>query len=401
MIRPLLLASIAIAATVSVRAQDVPDRPPLVAEEDLVVGSFRPHARAPGDLLDLARTLHGRRFVVLGPGRPQEAVDNLHLLDDTILVYETKDRAPALLQALADLDAASGGADPAVETTLYVPRHTSSAILLEALSPFQRELRIPLGDGSFGKVPSVSATQGLLLLRGSADSIQAMQKVLAQIDVEPAVADDAVRTLVYLPKHVGVQNLIQALAPLRRTVTLVHADGSIQAFENVAVPEGTGRLVLRDHPEALAHLVGMLTAFDVARPEVLLSCYVVQRLEGPPVADGIAITPELQKELDIIHPGGSFHILGLGGVMLTAGVETPVSIEMDLETFGTCELDLSPGPFDTETRVLTIERCQFMHRQVEVQSFTTRAALHADHYIPLGAIGDDPLYVFIRIRVME
>jgi len=181
----ILLACLAPATThARGQAQDPGEQegPPLVSVGELSLEHYTPRYSRAKELYILADRMIGRQlFVRERGGYNANPVNNLSLLGDQIVLYDTGEYVKTLLGTLQALDLPGGekeqaGTQPYV-TSHYVPRYISLASAEQTISPLRRTLDD--GHNNLGLVEE----RRTLVLRDTQARIDEMLKLLASIDL--------------------------------------------------------------------------------------------------------------------------------------------------------------------------------------------------------------------------
>ena len=296
---------------------------PLIAENALTMSQYVPKTIDARTLSTSATRLFGRKFLV-GAERHEARgpVNNILHIGNAVMVYDTKERVPAILSGLAELEAAGGQKErPPVEKTEvleYSPRHVSANSLQQALQAYVgRSSRRTRGKAEISSVSDLNR----IVVRGTGSDLTGIRKFIAKL--------------------------------------------------------------------------------DVPKPEVTVTCWIVQGTtvgqeeEGQPPLPG-----DLIKNLKKLVPFPHFNPLGMGLIRTSVAPEGSIEMTIDLENFGQADIDLNPEGFDPESGTLHIGRCKcsvMNKRMGSRQTFKTRASIKPGGYTVLGALGSKPIFVILQL----
>ncbi len=151
---------------------------PELSEADLQLRVYQPSMADPAELLGRARQLFGRPFLVRETGRQVTAEEAVFLVGRQIHVYETRERADRILEALRTMDVGESHV-----ARVYAPRFVPGDVLLELLGPFRRDVPVSPTRGA-AVTPNVSLSEGSgrIVLWDVQSQVEAMWKVLEESD---------------------------------------------------------------------------------------------------------------------------------------------------------------------------------------------------------------------------
>jgi hypothetical protein len=170
---------------------------------------------------------------------------------------------------------------------------------------------------------------------------------------------------------------------------------------NVTWLEQPAMIVMRDTPESVEQMLGLMRRLDVAPPQVQVSCWLLTGADDK--ADGTADLPEdLVRNLSRIVPDDAFRRLCV--TMIRTSVLPGQAQKLRSDFFSgefdeKFELLLEPAGFDPAAGVLPITRCRF--EASTGQEFETSVTLRSGEYTVLGAAGIDPLYVVLQVTALD
>ena len=144
-------------------------------------------------LYPVVEQFHGRRFVIEG-GSDQDAMRNLQLLGDALLIYDSPEVTQRILETLERIDVDQHGntrprqlMDADLEVAEFTPRHMSVGSLFDLLGAFRRPYFVRGADGETQQVHNLfmSQQQGLLVARDTPENIATMRELVRRVDVAP------------------------------------------------------------------------------------------------------------------------------------------------------------------------------------------------------------------------
>ncbi|MCB9898915.1 MAG: hypothetical protein H6825_13000 [Planctomycetes bacterium] len=161
---PALLCTLLLAAPSSAQADpngvtqsassSAPNQPPLLSSSQLVTYFFTPRFVRLDEVYDVGRRLYGRSyFVIERGGYASKPVDNLQVLGDSLLIYDTEQAAQTIGEALHALDRqsqpAEGDVPAKLKTVAWSPKSISLRSAWAAVSSRVAESVHSDTDGSF------------------------------------------------------------------------------------------------------------------------------------------------------------------------------------------------------------------------------------------------------------
>jgi len=104
-----------------------------------------------------------------------------------------------------------------------------------------------------------------------------------------------------------------------------------------------------------------------------------------------AAPPELVGNLERLVPAKHYH-LELSGV-LRGSASGKMTVE---DAFRAMHIALEPASFSTQDGTLTLANCRFEYQK---RAFSTSATLRKNEYTVLGAAGEQPVFLVLRLAV--
>jgi len=246
------------------------------------------------------------------------------------------------------------------------------------------------------------------------DEPQYVETVLATLKKLDAPYPEVVRgdRLVareYSPRYITQDAAFEALSSYDNRGQHSVQVGSVA--RNISVLHARGTLVLRDAPERVEEMVGLLTSLDQPAPQAMLTCYVVRGVSGQ--ADPKGLPEDLVKNLRALVPGLEFTSVGFG--MVRTSVAEGNGIQLRVESADEAfDLSLVAAAYDPKTSTLTADRLRLDASGSQVpdtlmskeelakrarprQLFSTNAVLRGGEFTVLGASGSDPLFLVVHL----
>lgn len=312
------------------------DGNPILRYDQLDYQSYEPRHVDLESLYQHAQEFFSRELEVDG-----RAVNNLTTLDDSILVYDTRemtDRILADLQRFDNLLAEKHGppaqSEAQYEVMEYRPRGLSADSILSLLGPFARTIEVQDDYGNtisaFDNVTVVEES-GMLLLRDTPARLQEMRTLLERVD-QPTPQ-------VFLTCYV-----LRGLAP-----------GEASTIQSVPAELQRSLQALLPGVNLCMEAVGILRSTTAAGHDLNFNMDGLSDLTMP----------------DDEHYRRSYHL-----------------------QFVTGAYDLSSGTLNLDSCAFTLSDPVQGDRDV----FTTATAVRNNEYAVLGVLGAEPLFVVLQVR---
>lgn len=199
-------------------------------------------------------------------------------------------------------------------------------------------------------------------------------------------------TVHYTPSHVSLNSALEALGGFRRSI-----DDDVQ---NLQALHERSVVVMRDTPERLAAMTGLLERVDVPQTQAILTCYLLRPAdeESRQQGESAPVPPALARNLDALTGFADWRLEGRALVRTATVADTPLELRFD-ETGIRYELELHPIAYSPDTGSMTLGRCRFTRYETGGRTerlFSTSTAIRGGEWTVLGAAGDSP-YVALRI----
>lgn len=242
-----------------------------------------------------------------------------------------------------------------------------------------------------------------VLIRGYEPQVREVLNQLTRLDAEwqDGPAGGRLETLQYRVRHVSMDSIAAALDPFERPIV----EGDVQAMQqaramsiNVGVLRERGLVIVRDTPERLKTIRGVLEAIDVPATQLLVTAYVIHGNTDAAKEDP-RLPAELTRDLKQLVPYSGFELLSIG--FLRSDGVGPMLLEVELQGGADFRLQLRPQAYDPEGGALNLSDCEFQISentgQARKRRFSTSALLRQGEYTVLGGLGDTPVLVVLRL----
>lgn len=182
---PLLLcASVSAFATPTFQEDPEQQGPPLVSLDELVLQHYSPLHVELYELVELGKRMVGRSvYVKERGGYGSQAVSNLSVLGENLVLYDTEAYVAQMLASLKELDqpgsATRQGRSAPLATIEYTPSFISLDVALSALGSFQR--MVSDRESSYPNI-SFARDRGLLVVRETKERLVEITELLERID---------------------------------------------------------------------------------------------------------------------------------------------------------------------------------------------------------------------------
>jgi type II secretory pathway component GspD/PulD (secretin) len=149
-------------------------------------------------------------------------------------------------------------------------------------------------------------------------------------------------------------------------------------------------LLVHDTPEQVEKIKAFIAGIDRPLQQVTITYYVVS---GTTEVDDAApaIPAELVENLKRLVPAKAYW-LELSGV-LRGSVSGKMTIQDELRHM---ELLLAPSSFSAQDATLGLEACRF---EFQKRAFSTAVTLREGEYTVIGAAGDSPVFLVLRLGI--
>jgi hypothetical protein len=188
--RCLLLAG-CLAATAEGQIPASSDEP--ISPDQLALRYYTPRVLDNDELLNVAQELFGPRILIGSPDGDSFGAAHFLLLQGSIIVRDSTQRAEAILVELAEIENAlyppEEDSDPAPRSKLesfeYAPRFLTIDAAQDALEGFRRTVRVPTPDGGWVEVDNMSKFEErhMLLVRETPERLADIRRLLETVDV--------------------------------------------------------------------------------------------------------------------------------------------------------------------------------------------------------------------------
>lgn len=355
---------------------------------------------------------------------PDRRVDNLTLLEESLVIYETPDRAETILAAAARLDVGEVGDAAArpqaatvyepsqMELQSYVPRFMEAGELAVVASEIYTKHFIVGGERKSAFIPSGHA----LLVYAPRPMTQEIVARLRQLDESQQPADESQESLEVVqirPRFASPQSLFDAVAPFRLFRSNTRDNHPQNQVPNLTLIKEQGVLLVRDVPERVAEIRRALADLDRPAPQCLLVCQVLRGTDGAVERPAAAA---LQEQLRVLLPYRAYEVAANGMLRASAVAGSLLSIEMDAfgidaaavpDGEGRATLSIAPhfllelaiGSYDEQSGSLGLSHCELNWRTQHGSRrlFQTTTSLERGEQAVLGVAGAEPLFLVVQV----
>jgi hypothetical protein len=268
----------------------------------------------------------------------------------------------------------------------FTPAHANSAELADvARELFGPTLPVALGADEEEYIAHFISLGPTLVVQDGPKNAERILETLRQLDVEigRGSGGSTLARLEYSPRHVGLQSLLEGLATLPR-------------LEARSVAE-SHMVVLSGAEDSITAARELVARIDVPAPQVLLTCHLIRGLaSGTSTA---SLPRELVDNLKLILPMQAFELVSLNAVQAAVRGQ-PIRLATEAGLRLRYELNLQPEVYDAEQSTLSLSHCVFEltdETQSKQYRLETGLDLRAGEFVVLGALGDEPLFVVLRV----
>jgi len=243
------------------------------------------------------------------------------------------------------------------------------------------------GGYSGDPIDNLTRVGNSLLLYDTEEYLERVLATLQAIDQERGDAEqppeDPDITFHYTPRYLSMGDLwsvVENLTP------------------NMSAAGDRRILVVHDYASVIREVEELLAKVDVPEPQILVTAYLVR---GWSSGDGGPPLPEdLREHLGRLVPGLDLQVAGFA--MLQSSVQPKADLRLRLTGSGTSEdyyLSFAPSAYDGGTGSLSVERCDLTQNTSAGPRvvFSTSTVFRGGEYTVLGATGEKPLFVVVRL----
>ncbi len=410
----LLLLSLLFATAPAGFAADQRNAPGRSQQEPLDETEFTLHRFTPQhvDTMALLRTLGSLYGRQLSFG--DRSVQNLTMLNEDLLIYETTAQMERINLAILQLDRA---VETPVEVKEPIKKPSVSADVMELSSFTPRYFALHdfygLADDLYGRNIRVDddlhenmrmLSNNSIVLYEEKSKMAGLVHNLEILDKSQAPKEGEVQYLVvkeYHPKNLSANGLLRGMQSFQATVSDPTSQLGARA-NNITLVSESGVLILRDTQERVDAIWAALESLDKPAPQVMFTCYVVQ---GTTEENVTSVDPELHQQLMQVLPYKNFELKSIG---LMRGAAVPgAKLQLDMESFDAAlqyKLRMQVGAYDVKGGALNLEECRFstFHQQQGNRDlFSTSTTVYRDEYAVLGVTGAVPLFLVVQIHPVK
>ena len=367
---------------------------------------YEPRYVDAASLYQTLQQIYGRDLVF-----EDRQVDNLAILDASLVIYEEPGRLAKILKAIQELDTSmEEQAESEDEGVLVL---SSSEVDLESYMPryMQAAELFSLASELYGRQfmvednwqDNLRLSQRAILVYEERAAAEAMLRKLASLDESQAPQPGAALEVhEYQPRHFSPDGLMQGLQPFRAMVN-DHQNGSYSQATNITLMPERGTILVRDYSERAAQILSALERLDQPAPQVMVVCQVLRGLDH--AADRPA-DEALQAQLRQLLPHKSYAVEATG--MLRGSAVAGNGMELEMESFSMAgtqfQLKMLVGSFDAKSGALGLQTCQFSTTGPQTgrrNLFGTSTTVYRGEQAVLGVAGAEPLFLVVQIHPVD
>lgn len=382
-------------------------------ESDFELTRYQPQHVDANALLRTIHSIYGRRLDFA-----DRKVDNLTILNDDLVIYETAERTKLIYLAIEQLD--RGVEVPPQEDEPQPSKEvTQDDMEFSSYSPKYFEVndfynlaadlygrQILVGDSWHENFRMMINNNKIVIYEEKAELPLLIHRLRA-LDNSQAPEENAgsvLTTAEYTPRHVSAKGLMRGIQSFQTSVPQGRSGRSRNA--NITLAEESGMIVIRDYPSEVEEILAALKRLDQPVPQVMLTCFVVHGVNQGESVHGKPAEQKLQDQLKQVLPFDFFELNALGLMRAAALAGTKLSLEMDnaAKLESTYNLRMEIGAYDAKTGALSLEECTFSATTPETGGrglFTTSTTIYKGEYAVLGVTGTDPIFLVLQVHPID
>jgi hypothetical protein len=341
-------------------------------------------------------------------------IENLTLLDESVVIYENDDRMKRIVLAISQLDTSGDESNDVTEesdasdshfTTAevsllsYVPENFHVTELFDLASDlYGRD--IVVGEDWYNNLRQTS--QSILIYEGIAAGKILMAKI-AELDASQAAPISAsYLTFEYQPRHVSANGLMEGIRPFIMGIPTERGNSRTKT-NNVSLMNERGILVIRDTEDKVKEIIDTLKRLDQPAAQMMLVCQVLRGVNNDTENPADA---ELQKQLRQLLPHESYSVEVNGMLRGSAAAGSRMELKMIMGDEGNTEykLQMRIGAYDSKTGALSLEGCELSvasDEHGERELFRTVTTIYAGEHAVIGVTGSEPLFLVVQMHPVE
>jgi len=278
----------------------------------------------------------------------------------------------------------------------YQPEHADVYELEELVFEMVGREFYVVERGGYGSSPvaNVRVLGSGLILYDEPAQLERMQAALKELDrpreAEPEPQREPLEVMHYVPRFLSLDAISVALKSFQREV-----DDGDAYIDNFSRSRERSLFVVRETPERMGEIRGVLERIDVPAPQIVVTCRLVR---GEPGDEDAGVPDELLKHLKTLLPQMGFRAAGFS--MLQTSVDPGQHYKLGLQDDrgAAYELSFAPVAYDGKTHSLSVAQCRLEDVEEDRTLFTTATILRGGEYTVLGATGAQPLFAVVRIQ---
>jgi len=376
---------------------------PVDNEAEFTLVRYVPDYVHADSLYETLDSMYGRKLQF-----EDRSVNNLAILEDSVVIYETEERSKRILNAIEQLDVTAQHEEEEDTNTLlakdvvlknYLPKYLDNEDLYEIAVDLYGD-RINIGGDWYSNLRLTNT--GILVY----DEASAANKLLAQLvyldESQAPPTSSAYAVLEYQPRHVSASGLMEGIRPFMAGISSTPGGRQSNSM-NVSLMSERGTIIIRDLPQRAEEILATLKRLDQPAPQIMVVCQVIRGVNiktENPVAD------DLQKQLRQLLAHESYAVVANG--MLRGSTTSNTTMELKMTASGESGVEFNfkmrVGAFDPETGALDMESCElnmFDPSSGNHDLFRTATTVYSGEYAVLGVTGAEPLFLVVQLHAVQ
>ena len=267
----------------------------------------------------------------------------------------------------------------------FTPQYASPRDLTTVASQLYGDRLAAINDsGEAQFVAHFIALGNTIVVQDTKPRIARIVETLMEMDMAQAGQSrpkPVLERMEYSVRHAAVQSIASAL----------------DSISNLAYWPVTEKrmLVLKGSQEDLSAAKALIAKLDVPVPQVTITCHLIRgSSEARPAGQ---LPRELTENLARILPMPAFEMLSVNAVQSTVSGST-IELTSQAKQDIAYTVRLVPTAYDAQSKHLTFSNCYFLLQMAgRDHVLQTSLTLGQGEYVVLGAFGDDPIFVVLRM----